>query len=207
MLAVWALLLVPATRDAMLAQLQKNHSIELATFVVFLAGGVFALALAMRHLRAGTARWLAGFHLLAGLGLIGLAGEEVAWGQWFFGWKTPEWWDHFNKQDETTFHNIGPLQGRTEWLRLAFGLAGLAGIALRTMGWLREIMPAKRLLPWLLAIVVFTLPDLYNDYFPFTGWIQNAANHTSEAVELLIAVTAFLYLRDQASAYNRGRGA
>ena len=203
MSGIWILLLLPVTRGRMLGQLYENRAVELATFCVFLIAGIYALLLVARRRDAGSSQWMVRFHYLAGGSLIVLAGEEVAWGQWFFNWHTPEVWEQYNKQGETTFHNVGALQGRTEWLRLAFGVVGLAGLGLRAKGWLREIMPTPRLLPWLLAIVVFTLPDLYNDYFPFDGWIQEATNRTSEAVELLIALTALLYLREHAPSNAR----
>ena len=39
------------------------------------------------------------------LGAIYYAGEEVSWGQHFFGWSTPEQWTEFNDQQETNLHN------------------------------------------------------------------------------------------------------
>ncbi len=39
------------------------------------------------------------------LGCIYIAGEEMSWGQHYFGWQTPQWWSHYNAQQETNFHN------------------------------------------------------------------------------------------------------
>ena len=38
------------------------------------------------------------------LGAIYYAGEEMSWGQHFFGWGTPEKWTEFNDQQETNLH-------------------------------------------------------------------------------------------------------
>jgi hypothetical protein len=34
------------------------------------------------------------------------AGEEASWGQWYFGWESPEWFESVNDQGETNLHNM-----------------------------------------------------------------------------------------------------
>lgn len=68
-----------------------------------IAAGLFAYwrwreRLPHRHLRT----WL----LLWSLACIYFAGEEVSWGQWFFGWGTPDALAKVNDQGETNLHNI-----------------------------------------------------------------------------------------------------
>lgn len=46
--------------------------------------------------------WFAGWLLAA----FYFLGEEVSWGQWWFGWDTPEAWAEFNRQGETNIHNV-----------------------------------------------------------------------------------------------------
>lgn len=46
--------------------------------------------------------WFAGW-LLATFYFLG---EEVSWGQWWFGWDTPEAWAEYNRQGETNLHNV-----------------------------------------------------------------------------------------------------
>src|SRR6185437_12681351 len=46
--------------------------------------------------------------IIALLGCIYTAGEEMSWGQHFFHWKTPEYWAMVNRQQETNLHNIYP---------------------------------------------------------------------------------------------------
>ena len=38
--------------------------------------------------------------------LVYFAGEEASWGQWYFGWETPEKFLPFNDQGETNLHNV-----------------------------------------------------------------------------------------------------
>jgi len=43
------------------------------------------------------------------LGAIYYAGEEMSWGQHYFGWSTPEQWTEFNDQQETNLHNTAAI--------------------------------------------------------------------------------------------------
>ena len=43
------------------------------------------------------------------LGAIYYAGEEMSWGQHYFGWGTPEQWTEFNDQQETNLHNTAAI--------------------------------------------------------------------------------------------------
>jgi hypothetical protein len=47
------------------------------------------------------AAWLAVWTL----GALYFALEEASWGQWYFGWETPEYFKDNNKQQETNLHN------------------------------------------------------------------------------------------------------
>jgi hypothetical protein len=40
------------------------------------------------------------------LACIYFAGEEMSWGQWYFGWETPDSISALNDQQETNIHNI-----------------------------------------------------------------------------------------------------
>lgn len=43
------------------------------------------------------------------LGSIYYAGEEISWGQHYFGWATPESWSSVNDQQETNLHNTAAI--------------------------------------------------------------------------------------------------
>ncbi len=44
------------------------------------------------------------------LGCFYVLGEEISWGQHYFGWGTPEWYREINDQQETNLHNT------SDWL-------------------------------------------------------------------------------------------
>lgn len=59
------------------------------------------------------------------LGAIYYAGEEMSWGQHFFGWGTPESWTEFNDQQETNLHNTAAIFDQIP--RTLLSLAALIG--------------------------------------------------------------------------------
>ena len=79
--------------------------IELATPVLSLIGFVIGIAtvrLAWHRVGKQERVW----YLLVTLGCFYFAGEELSWGQHFFGWGTPEYLEQINDQEETNIHNI-----------------------------------------------------------------------------------------------------
>jgi hypothetical protein len=59
--------------------------------------------------RARRRPWLVAYLALAALACFYVTGEEISWGQHFFGWSTPEDWAEINDQGETNLHNLGAL--------------------------------------------------------------------------------------------------
>ena len=59
------------------------------------------------------------------LGAIYYAGEEMSWGQHFFGWGTPEQWTELNDQQETNLHNTAAIFDQIP--RTLLSLAALIG--------------------------------------------------------------------------------
>jgi hypothetical protein len=189
------LLLLPrATRPAMLWLLEEDHPVETLTFVFLFAGSVVGLGLARRLRRRGEPFRVWGFYLVFSIGLFLVAGDEIAWGQRVFGFGTPEAIREINRQGETTFHNIGDLQGRSEWLRLAFGIGGIVGVALSSRPAFARVGAPSLLLPWFLLISVHAAIDAWNDYFPIQPRFDFTMQRTSEMVELLIGMAGFLYV-------------
>jgi hypothetical protein len=62
------------------------------------------------------------------VGLFFVALEEVAWGQQFFGFRSPAFMIEMNVQNEFTSHNVDILQDRTDFFNLLFGIWGLIGL-------------------------------------------------------------------------------
>jgi hypothetical protein len=146
------LIAVPATRDFARAMSLENRPIELLTFGLLLLSAYLSLRLASRARAQGESRLVWGFYIAFGFALFVVSMEEIAWGQTFFDWATPEGWRAINAQQETTLHNVEPLQGRAGYFRVLFGFAGLIGILIGRFAVLRPIAAPTLLLPWFLAI-------------------------------------------------------
>ncbi len=87
---------------------------------IFLLAAVIYACRAFAASRQGLQRcWLA----LLALGAFVFLGEEISWGQHYFGWSTPEDWSQLNKQRETNLHNIS---GSLEFLFTRIARSGLS---------------------------------------------------------------------------------
>lgn len=97
------------------------------------------------------------------LALLGLAvvfffagGEEIAWGQHFFHWPTPNQFAARNYQHETTVHNLKAIRGgpgllfNLFWFTLGVVIPLVAAINDRARGFLRRYLPVFPL--WLAAL-------------------------------------------------------
>ncbi|MEM7467071.1 MAG: hypothetical protein AAF387_09320 [Pseudomonadota bacterium] len=79
--------------------------IELATPLISIIGfvvGISVVRLAWSRVGHRERVW----YLMVTLGCFYFAGEELSWGQHFFGWGTPEYLEEINDQEETNIHNI-----------------------------------------------------------------------------------------------------
>ena len=186
-------LLLPPTRSLFLWIVSEDRPVELLTFFLFIAGGFFSLRNAVVLRQSGTAWWVVAYHTAFGLGLVLVGMEEAAWGQRWLGFETPAWFREINAQGEVTLHNVQALQGRSELFRLAFGLAGLIGVALWRYPRLRAIAAPPVLTSWLVLISLHAAIDTYNDFEPLGRRIDFGIARSSEIIELLIAAVGFLY--------------
>lgn len=186
------MLLIPATERAALWLLAEDRPIEHLTFIGFLGASLMALRLAWMH-SGGFQWWVSGVYLLLALAFFGIAMEEVSWGQRWVGFDTPGFLRRINRQGEITLHNIGPLQGSSEWMRLCAGLGGLVAVAVRRIPSLDRIGSPAVLRSWFLIIASHALVDVFNDIVPIARRFDFIIQRTSEMVELLLALAAFLY--------------
>lgn len=191
--ALW--LARPESRETAVAMVQENRPVELLTFLFLMSAGIHGVRLARRLWSEGwePVVWL--FFAAFGAGMLLIGMEEVAWGQHFLGFDTPEALDRINQQGEVTLHNIGRLQGKSEIFRLGFGAAGVFGIWLFSRPRWRAIGVPPLLWGWFAVIVLASLVDLHNDLYPVNvpfydeGW-----RWLSEVVEMLIGAAALLYI-------------
>ncbi|NNJ69800.1 MAG: hypothetical protein HKP10_00765 [Kiritimatiellales bacterium] len=187
------LLLLPSTRSVGLWLLQENHPIELGTAFILFAGCAVSMVRAVKIRKVGGTFIIYGFYIVFGMGLLFVAMEELAWGQWLFGFETPEACKVINRQGETTLHNLAFFQGHSEFTRMTFGLGALAGVWIGLYPKFSKIGVPALLLPWIAIIIVHAGIDAFNDFIPIQPRFDLAINKTSELIELYIASTAFLY--------------
>jgi len=137
------------------------------------------------------------------LGSLYFAGEEVSWGQQWFGWATPEPIGRLNDQNETNLHNM------SSWLdqkpRLLLELWVLGGgvlwplwlrwrrLAFAARHWAYWIVPTRPLLLTAALAILVKVPERLRDWFglpippPFDM-------QYSETQEFYFAVFLSLYL-------------
>ncbi len=123
-------LALPPTRSAAVWTLRENRPVELLTFLFLLVGGVRGLVLAWQTRKCGERKLVFAFYTVLSVGLLITAMEEIAWGQWFFGFATPSFLSEVNVQGEVTLHNLRGFHGHSGFLRVTFGLGGLIGVSL-----------------------------------------------------------------------------
>lgn len=186
------LLLTPSTGRAARWLLAEDGPVEALTFVAFLGGSAMALRLAWLH-RRGFPWLVGGLYLLLALAFFAIAMEEVSWGQRWAGFETPGWFRRANRQGEVTLHNIGALQGRSEWMRLCAGLVGLLAVAARRIAALDRVAAPAVLHSWFLVITAHAVVDVFNDIVPLDRRFDFIMQRTSEVVEMLIGLAALLY--------------
>ena len=161
--------------------------LEFSQFIILLV----ALAIAVRLLFKPFVRkrpFVFAVTIIAVLGCIYTAGEEMSWGQHFFHWKTPEYWAMVNRQQETNLHNIYP--AFEQWPRTIVALGVVIGGILVPLAaaffprvrsnCLSLFLPASALLPTAVIAMVFKLAGI--------------VHRPSEAVELYLYFFILGYL-------------
>jgi len=185
----------PQTRSLTIWMHKENHPIEVLTFLVFLIAGVKGLKLSYKMKMGGEEYLVYGFYIFFSIALLFIAMEEIAWGQWFIGFETPEVWKSVNMQGETTLHNIVGLQGHSEIFRLIFGIGGLIGLLFSYNPRFQKIGASILLFPWFAIISLYAGIDVYNDYIPIQKAFDDYIHITAELIELLIALSTLLYIQ------------
>ena len=191
---LYCLIFVLTTTRPILWMRGENHPIELLTFGFLLAGGIRGIALACQAKNHREEFFVYGFYAVFSIGALFTAMEEVAWGQWFFGFETPAALKDINFQGEFTIHNIHGLQGHSEYFHVAFGLGGLLGIWLSSRRYFRKIGAPFILLSWFLIICILSVLNIYNDFFTIERRFDFLIKKIAEIVEMLIGMSGFLFV-------------
>ena len=175
--------------------LKENRPVELLTFAIALWTALKAFQFAKEQTRKKN-KLLALFYWLFALFFFFFAMEEIAWGQQFLKFDTPDFWEIRNAQDELTLHNYNhPSVQYLEALPLAAGLLGLLGIGANLAGQLpKRICPPLILFSWFATISLHSGIDLFHEFYIFSDGFDRLINHLDEAAEMLVAMSGLLYV-------------
>jgi hypothetical protein len=182
--------------------------IENFTFIILFISIVLGIkaTLLMKSFPFPMFRWWIG---LLVLGCIYYAGEEISWGQHWFGWVTPDSWMDVNDQGETNLHNTSALLDQVPRMLLTIA-AVVGGIMIPVTYKMRKIkLPADDFLAWLwptyvniptclLAILVSLHEKIYKLFDTIVPHVLDI--RAGETKECLLAMFLFMYI---ASFYKR----
>jgi hypothetical protein len=84
----------------------QERELQLVEILTFLAASIASGLLLVSTLKflKGPNYWAAGLVGLVAMAALFFAGEEISWGQSYFQWTTPTWWQE-NFSGETNIHN------------------------------------------------------------------------------------------------------
>lgn len=143
------------------------------------------------------------------VGCIYYAGEEISWGQHWFGWATPEGWMDVNDQGETNLHNTSALLDQVP--RMLLTIAAVVGGVLVPSYFLltKRQLAANEFIAWLwptyvniptclLAVLVSVHEKVYKLFGTTVPHVLDI--RAGETKECLLAIFLFMYI---ASFYKR----
>ncbi len=197
-IAVFALLAVAmsfgATQDYAFALVKENKAVDWFTWVSALLGGVLAVIAAIRARQHGSQILIWLFYLLFALGLIFIAGEETSWGQDFYHYRSPDFFERWNEQGDVTLHNLNGINGRNHFLRLAFGAGGLIGLLAWKSERFRDVAPPRPLQTWFWLIALKSTLDVFAVSRAGGSMSAYIIAELSEVIEMLVAMAGLLYV-------------
>ena len=167
---------------------------------------VLAIRLGIKNIKDASilpATWLKHAYTVLVVVLVIYLGEELSWGQHFFGWKMSDAWRDGNFQGETNFHNMtgAALHIPLSIAKYAVALGGLLTPALLMFlgrgkdpaGWMYWFLPTYICIPTAVFFCIAARPlrtvliPIIGDWYPVSfPW---------EIVECMTGLIAFLYFR------------
>lgn len=214
-LVALGVVLLPFPEPFRLVMHSEGGVVENLVVILALAGAVLAFRLAAAPGQPPALRLWHGLFLLM---LVFLAGEEISWGQHWFGWATPQDFAALNEQGETNLHNLpidwiedGPKTLVIVAMMLAGGLAplfiALSGSGLHLPIWLMAIWPSAALWP---TTAVYVGLRIIERGIAATMDVSSWGLHfrpLREGIEVFIALFLFLYLWSQWKRLRAARAA
>ena len=146
-------------------------------------------------------RWAAGVVGIMALASLFFAGEEISWGQTYWDWATPKWWDE-NVGYETNFHNSQiSVWGfhQLAWIFLivmfvVFPLVWKFGRYGTNPWYLQPAVPEWPVVfSFVVAVLYREVKNFYTWWFPMDQFFQEFIWGINEHRELLVAVCLLFY--------------
>lgn len=159
---------------------------------------LYTLTLSRKKEKGGALVWW--WILIAVLGSVYVAGEEISWGQHFLNWETPEYWAAVNDQNETNLHNTSSWFDQKPRALLFVGIV-VGGILIPGFRrWKPSLLPTRfsllypssKLLP--VALGGFLIYVAEYAYHKTTG--HRLFTRASEVQELYMYLFVLLYFVD-----------
>jgi hypothetical protein len=75
-----------------------------------------------------------------------------------------------------------------------FGIGGLIGLSLNSTPKLKRLAAPPCLFFWFFIITSHAIIDVFNDFVPINKRFDYYMQRTSELIEMMIGISAFLYL-------------
>ena len=179
-------LVYPPTHMRAVEMLAENRQVENLTVYAYLVGCILAIAWAVRAGRRGNRRLVLIAVFLAAL-CLGLAGEEISWGQQVFHYPTPEFFRRENSQREVTIHNFSVIQLFSSWFVCGASSAGLLAIAFHTRRRRDVSGVPSLLLAFGLVVALLSACDNFNNSFFFNLEFSTEVGRLQELAEMLFA--------------------
>ncbi len=160
---IWLLLPIVVALIPYIARLMGTHTdgymygekgfIEIIT-VIFLLTAIISCLLFLFTKEKVQFTSLKAWMVLFLLGAIYYAGEEMSWGQHYFGWATPVQWTEFNDQQETNLHNTAAIFDQIPRTLLSIA-ALIGGVLIPIFRKYKNHIPSKKsFFDWLLPTYV-----------------------------------------------------
>ncbi len=135
------------------------------------------------------------------LATLYFAGEDLNWGQYYFGWDAPQYFQEHNREQETNLHNMSPWLNQKPRLVFEFWLL-IAGI-LVPLGWRlpqqltrrfisSELWPDGRLIVPAMLAFLLKVPDWFK-WIEIVPQVSLSTIRWSEVQELYFAYCMLLY--------------
>ncbi len=176
--------------DAFFQLTLEDNLVENTQFLLLTLAFIFAFSLSITLFKAKL-KTIATIYLIAGIGLIFIAGEEISWGQRIIGLATPDLIARENTQQELTVHNLYSVHNLIRWLYVAIGTYG----AFSWIGFkFKKIKQMKNtnflIIPFYLTLYFLPIA-LYN--FLENPAVKHPFGEWSEVMELLFYSGIFLF--------------